>query len=77
MKNIYLVASKVQGLDAYRRIYGAFEDKALGEAYRSLMEKNQGDFFNGKSEHFAVEFVLVSVNIVEWGSPEANEIMIG
>lgn len=68
---IYLVVSKRAGF-LMDKIHMASRDRVLAEACLKNLE--------GKTvthTHFSVSFEILEVEVVDWGSPKANELMIG
>lgn len=68
---MHMVVSKLEGFNAFREIYGAFEDESLAEVHRKRLEEES------PPQTFKVYFMVVPVDLVRRGSPEANKIMLG
>lgn len=85
MKNIYLVVSEINGLKAYREIHAAFESLELAETFKNQLGRNPSlrGRFNGSgsgvlgAEYISTTLSIVTVDLIEEGTPEHNEIVLG
>ena len=68
---IYLVVSKRVGF-LMDKIHMAFRDRVLAEACLKNLEGNPVTH-----TVFKVYFEILEVEVVDWGSPKANKLMIG
>lgn len=66
---VYIVVAKFKGgLDAIRSVLGVYDDLRLAEAAASQFRCG---------DHFQLEAAVLEKDLVEYGSPDSNRIMLG
>lgn len=72
MKKIFLVVGRYRSIPALEsKIHGAFNDRALADACRAAVQKKMEP---GKG--FSRDVEVLEIDLVEWGTPLANELMM-
>lgn len=69
---IFLVVSKYRGIPAFEsKIHGAFDDRVLADSCRAAVEKKMEP-----RKGFSRDVQVLEIDLVKWGTPLANELMM-